>query len=83
MAYLVQVEYYDDFKEIVPIWSSALPQELTILERDNDIENIILISEDATKEECNYWYGKLDRTIYVLPTEYKENRIIIKENENE
>lgn len=83
MAYLVKVEYFDDFDEIVPIWSSALPQELSFLEKENDIENIILISDNPSKEECVYWDEQVERTVYLLPKEYKENRIIVKENENE
>lgn len=75
MAYIVEVTFEDGEKEIVPIWSSAFIEEMYSLERANeDLSYVSTLTRDPDEETCKHYDSLVERTKYVLPKEFKENR---------
>lgn len=75
MAYIVEVTFKDGEKEIVPLWSPAILEEMYSLTEENpDIAYYKTIVKHPTIEECKDFDKKVKRTKYILPKEFKENR---------
>ena len=84
MAYLVEITYKDQYKELVVLWSAAKSEELRILKRYNpDILWARNITDDLTEEECIELDERRVRTIYKLPKEFRENPETVRRRKEE